>query len=252
MGEIIAISNQKGGVGKTTTAVNLSASLAEIGKKVLVIDFDPQGNLTSSFGLDKNNLDKTIYEVIITGENIEKAVLNTDIDNLYILTSNINLSGAEIELLDFEKREYILKNILKNKKEEFDYIIIDCPPSLSLLTINALSSSDSVIIPLQCEYYALEGLTQILKTIDLIKNNYNKDLYINGIVFTMYDSRNNLSKEVVDNVKENLDEYVYETIIPRNVRLAEAPSFGMPINIYDNKSIGALSYKMLAEELLRR
>ena len=254
MTKIIAIANQKGGVGKTTTAVNLSAALAEAGQKVLAIDFDPQGNLSSGLGIDKESMTKTIYEAIIDDEeNINDVILNTAIENLYIIPSNVDLSGAEIELLELEDRERTLRKKISELYEDYDYILIDCPPSLSLLTINAFMASDSVIIPIQCEYYALEGLNQMLRTVSLIRGRLNPNLEIEGIVFTMYDARNNLSGEVIEGVRSVVStENIFETIIPRNVRLAEAPSYGMPITEYDTTSTGAQAYRMLASEVLSR
>lgn len=252
MGHIISIANQKGGVGKTTTSINLAAALAEAGQKVLAVDFDPQGNLSSGLGIEKDKIEYTIYEMIIDDVEFKKVILTTYTDKLFLLPSNINLSGAEIELLDKENREKVLKKHIDEIKNDYDYIIIDCPPSLSLLTINAFSASDSVLIPVQCEYYALEGLGQMLKTIGLVQRNLNRNLEINGIVFTMYDARNNLSQQVVENVKSVIKENIYNTIIPRNVRLAEAPSYGMPITEYDSRSAGAESYRMLAAEIISR
>lgn len=251
MGKIIAIANQKGGVGKTTTSINLSASLAEMGKKVLVVDSDPQGNTTSGFGIDKNDTQKTFYDLLLNNCNFYDA--KTSIQNfnkLDVLPSNIELSGAEIELINTESREYILKNIIENVQQEYDYIIIDCPPSLNLLTINALTAANSILVPLQCEYYALEGLSQLIYTINLVQKKLNPNLQIEGVVFTMFDARTNLSLQVVEEVKQHLGKNVYRSIIPRNVRLSEAPSHGLPINIYDKKSKGAEAYMLLAEEVI--
>jgi chromosome partitioning protein len=252
MGKIIAIANQKGGVGKTTTAINLSACLAERRKKVLTVDIDPQGNTSSGLGIDKNSVENSTYELLIGEADIKDCIYPTEMKRLKIIPSNINLSGAEVELYSLENREYRLKEKLEKVKKDFDYIIIDCPPSLSMLTINALTAAGSVIIPIQCEYYALEGLTQIIHTVDLIKQRLNDKLKIEGIVFTMYDSRTNLSEQVVENVKENLQQTYYDTIIPRNIRLAEAPSFGKPINLYDSRSSGAQAYRKLAKEVIKK
>lgn len=252
MSRIIAVANQKGGVGKTTTAINLSACLAEKNKKVLTLDMDPQGNTTSGLGVDKNQAENTVYELILDESELSDCIYSSVMENLSVIPSNINLSGAEIELIGFESKEYLLKSKLDMIKCNYDYIIIDCPPSLNLLTINAMTAADSVIVPIQCEYYALEGLSQLIHTIDLIKERLNPKLEIEGVVFTMYDARTNLSLQVVENVKENLDKNIYKTIIPRNVRLAEAPSYGMPITMYDPKSSGADSYRKLADELINR
>jgi len=250
MGRIIAIANQKGGVGKSTTSINLSASLAEKGKKVLVIDMDPQGNTTSGLGVDKNRVENTVYELLVEGLGINDCIQKDIFDNLDLIPSNVNLSGAEIELIDSDERSFVLKNRLSIVKDYYDFIIIDCPPSLSILTVNALSAANSVIVPIQCEFYALEGITQLMKTIELIQERLNEDLEIEGVVFTMYDARTNLSLQVVENVKENLNHNIYKTIIPRNVRLAEAPSHGLPINYYDSKSAGAIGYRELADEVI--
>ena len=251
MAKVLAIANQKGGVGKSTTAINLSSCLAEKGKEVLLIDMDPQGNATSGVGIDRNEQINTVYQLLIDEKlNVKDAIVNTEFDKLSIITSNEELAGAEIEMFELEKREYLLKNKISNIKKKFDYIVIDCPPSLSLLTLNALSAADSVLIPNQCEYYALEGLSQLLKTVDLVKKRLNKKLKIEGIVFTMYDGRTNLSAEVVENVKSNLKEHIFETIVPRNIRLAEAPSYGIPVNHYDPSSAGAIRYQMLAQEII--
>ena len=250
MGKIIAIANQKGGVGKTTTSINLSACLAEKGKKVLVIDTDPQGNTTSGFGIEKNELDNTIYELILGECPIRDCVINDVIENVSVLPANVNLAATEIELIGVERKEYILKNEVDYVKNEYDFIIIDCPTSLNMLTINAMTTADSVLVPIQCEYYALEGLSQLIHTVNLVKERLNPELEMEGVVFTMYDSRTNLSMQVVDNVKQNLKQKVYNTLIPRNIRLAEAPSYGLPINKYDAKSAGAEAYMQLAEEII--
>ena len=252
MGRIIAIANQKGGVGKTTTAINLSASLASLGKKVLAIDMDPQGNMSSGLGVDKNEVEKTVYDLIIGNIGIEECIYEEVIENLDVLPSNIDLSAAEIELIGVDNKEYILGDEVNKVKEKYDFIIIDCPPALSMLTINAMTTSDSVLVPIQCEYYALEGLSQLIHTIELVQERLNPELEIEGVVFTMYDTRTNLSLQVVENVKDNLNQNIYKTIIPRNVRLAEAPSYGMPINLYDPKSKGTESYLLLAEEVINK
>ena len=252
MGRIIAITNQKGGVGKTTTAINLSACLAEAGQRVLAVDFDPQGNTTSGLGLEKGNLDNTVYELLMGECKLEECIFQSVQERLDVMPSDMDLSGAEIELLDIQNKESILKDYLEKVEDKYDFIIIDCPPSINLLTINALTAADTVIVPIQCEYYALEGLSQVLKTVALVQKKMNPHLEIEGVVFTMYDSRTNLSLEVVENVKEHLNQNIYKTIIPRNVRLAEAPSYGMPINLYDPKSSGAESYMLLADEVIHK
>ena len=250
MDRIIAIANQKGGVGKSTTAINLSACLAEKGKKVLVIDMDPQGNTTSGLGVDKESLENTVYELILGESGVNDCIIELPIENLSIIPSNVNLAGAEIELIGMEEKEYILKNAIDQVKDAYDFILIDCPPSLNLLTINAMTTAKSVLVPIQCEYYALEGLAQLMHTIELVHDRLNEELVIEGVVFTMYDARTNLSLQVVENVKDNLQQMIYKTIIPRNVRLAEAPSHGLPINLYDSRSTGAESYRLLAEEVI--
>ena len=252
MGRTIAIANQKGGVGKTTTAINLSACLAEAGQRVLTIDFDPQGNATTGLGLEKEQIEDTVYELLLGDCTLEDCLMHYVQENLDVLPSDSNLAGAEIELLDVENKESVLNGYLETIRDQYDFIIIDCPPSLSLLTINALVAADTVLVPIQCEYYALEGLSQVLRTIGLVRKKMNPSLELEGVVFTMYDARTNLSLQVVENVKQNLNERIYKTIIPRNVRLAEAPSHGMPINLYDSRSTGAESYRLLAAEVISR
>ena len=241
MGRTIAIANQKGGVGKSTTAINLSSCLGEMGQKVLTIDMDPQGNTTSGMGVEKNEVENTIYELLLGESKLEDCIIPLNFDNLSLIPSNVNLAGAEIELIGVEDKEFILKNAIDQVRDQYDFIIIDCPPSLNMLTINAMTTADTVLVPIQCEYYALEGLSQLMHTIELV-----------GVVFTMYDARTNLSLQVVENVKDSLDQNIYKTIIPRNVRLAEAPSYGMPINYYDKRSTGAESYRLLADEVIHR
>lgn len=251
VGRIIAIANQKGGVGKTTTSVNLSACLAYLGKKVLLIDTDPQGNATSGVGINKGDVHQCIYDVLIDDVEINKVVLETKVENLYIIPATISLAGAEIELVSTISREVRLKRMLQDVKEEYDYIIIDCPPSLGLLTINALTASDAILIPVQCEYYALEGLSQLLSTIRLVQKHLNNQLVIDGVLLTMFDARTNLGIQVIEEVKKYFQDKVYKSIIPRNVRLSEAPSHGEPIIIYDPKSRGAEVYLDLAKEVIR-
>ncbi len=252
MSRVIAVANQKGGVGKTTTAINLSASLAVLGKKVLLIDSDPQGNATSGLGIDKNSLGLTFYNLLLNECYIEEIIKETCVKDLFLLPANINLAGAEIELISREKREFLLKKIVNNCKYLYDFVLIDCPPSLNLLTLNALTAADTVLVPIQCEYYALEGLSQLLHTIELVKKALNSSLKLEGIVFTMFDSRTNLSMQVVEEVKKNLAKNVYRSIIPRNVRLSEAPSHGLPVIKYDARSKGAESYLLLAEEVIKK
>ncbi len=253
MGRVIAIANQKGGVGKTTTAINLSSCLAELGSKVLVIDLDPQGNCTSGLGLDKDDIENSVYELMLGQCSVKESMTQVpEIPNIQVISSNVNLAGAEVELLDIDDREYVLKNEIDYVKDDYDYVIIDCPPSLNMLTVNAMTTADSVLVPIQCEYYALEGISQLIYTIELVQERLNDRLEIEGVVFTMYDARTNLSSDVVDTVKNNLNATIYQTIIPRNVRLAEAPSHGLPINLYDGKSAGAESYRNLAKEIMKR
>ncbi|MCI5650054.1 MAG: AAA family ATPase [Fusicatenibacter sp.] len=252
MSRIIAIANQKGGVGKSTTAINLSSCLGEMGQNVLAIDMDPQGNTTSGMGVEKNEVENTVYELLLGETGLESCIIPLEFENLSLIPSNINLAGAEIELIGVEEKEFILKKAIDQIRDQYDFIIIDCPPSLNMLTINAMTTADTVLVPIQCEYYALEGLSQLMHTIELVQERLNPGLEMEGVVFTMYDARTNLSLQVVENVKDILKQNIYKTIIPRNVRLAEAPSYGMPINYYDKKSTGAESYRMLAEEVIHR
>lgn len=251
MGKIIAIANQKGGVGKTTTAVNISTIIAKKGKKVLLIDCDPQGNATSGLGIEKN-IENSVYDVLINDVDIKLTLQDTCVQTLKLCPSNVSLAGAEVELVSQMSREYRLKEKLDKVKNEFDFIIIDCPPSLGLLTLNSFTAANSVLIPIQCEYYALEGLGQLLNTINLVKKHLNKELEIEGAVLTMYDIRTNLSNQVVKEVKRHFNDKVYKTVIPRNIKLSEAPSFGMPISVYDPRSKGAKCYEKLAKEIMSR
>lgn len=250
MGKIIIIANQKGGVGKTTTAINLSAALAQHGMKVLAIDCDPQGNCTSGLGIDKRKVKNSTYQMIIGQCTIKECMLDSVIDSLKVVPSSVELAGADIELIGLDNKEHILEEKIKEVVDDFDYIIIDCPPSLNVLTVNAMTAANSVIVPIQCEFYALEGLSQLLYTINLVRERLNPDLIMDGVVFTMFDSRTNLSLQVVEDVRKNLKQNIFATIIPRNVRLAEAPSHGLPICLYDKKSAGAEAYEQLAVEVL--
>lgn len=249
MGKIIAVANQKGGVGKTTTAITLSSLLAKKGKKVILVDADPQGNATSGVGIEKE-VEKSIYELLVEDVELEETLVQSSIKNLKVCPSNINLAGAEVELVSMMSREQRLKEKLESAKEEYDYIIIDCPPSLGLITLNAFTAANSVLIPIQCEYYALEGLGQLMNTINLVKKHLNKDIEIEGALLTMYDMRTNLSNQVVKEVKDYFGDKVYKTVIPRNVKLSEAPSYGMSITEYDAHSKGAKSYEKFVKELL--
>ena len=250
MGKIIAVANQKGGVGKSTTAINLVSCLNSLGKKVLLVDFDPQANSTSGYGISREDIQYTVYNLIMGECTVNDATYSLDYPTVDIICSETNLAGAEIELSQFEDKEYRLSNALNLIKENYDYIFIDCPPSLSMITVNALTAADSILIPMQAEYLALEGLALLTNTVDLIHKSLNPKLEFEGIVFTMYDGRTKLSQEIVENVRRNLDVKIYENFIPRNVRLAEAPSYGMPVNLYDHKSKGAKAYMALAEEFI--
>ena len=251
--KVISIFNQKGGVGKTTTSINLSSYLAMQGYKILNIDIDPQGNTTSGLGFDKRSLTESMYDILTSDATIDEIAKKSElIDNFYLIPSTMELAGAEVELISKDNRENILKNKISNMKSKFDYIFIDCPPSLGLLTINALTASDSVLIPIQCEFYALEGVGQLINTIQLVKKSLNKDLEVEGVIMSMYDGRTKLSNEVVSEVKSYFKDNVYETTIPRNIRLAEAPSFGLPIMLYDDKCRGAEAYENLTKEFLNR
>ncbi len=251
MGKIITVANQKGGVGKTTTSINLSACLARLNQRVLLVDIDPQGNSTSGLGIDKETLSSSIYDVIINGMSAEQVILPTKVDNLFILPSNIQLVGAEIELTGMIAREHVLRSVLDPIRSKYDYIIVDCPPSLGLLTLNALTAADKILVPIQCEFFALEGLSQLINTVNIVSKRLNPGLSMEGVLLTMYDPRTNLSQQVVNEVKKFFNNKVYDTMIPRNVRLGEAPSFGLPIIMYDPTCSGARAYMDLADEVVR-
>ena len=252
MSKVIAIVNQKGGVGKTTTAVNLSAVIASMGHKTLLIDVDPQANACLGVGVTRDKMEKSVYDLLIGEAETKEVIMPTYQENLFLIPADSDLVGAQIELVNEIAREYKLKKAIEAVKDDYEYIIIDCPPTLGILTLNALTAADSVLIPIQCEFYALDGVAELNNTISLVKENLNKELKIEGVLLTMYDARTNLSLQVVENVKDNLNQNIYKTIIPRNVRLAEAPSYGMPINLYDPKSTGAESYMLLAEEVINK
>ena len=252
MGRVIAVANQKGGVGKSTTAINLSACLAEKEKKVLTIDMDPQGNTTSGFGVEKNELENTVYELILGECSVEECLIKNVVKNVSIIPSNVNLAAAEIELIGVDKKEYILKNEIDWIRDQYDFIIIDCPPSLGLITTNALNASDSVLIPVQCEYYALEGLSQLMSSVQAVKRRYNDRLELEGVLLTMYDGRLNLTQQVVTEIKKYFPRKVFATVIPRTVRLSEAPSYGQPILYYDKSNKGCIAYGALVDEILKK
>ena len=251
MGKTIVIANQKGGVGKTTTAVNLSAALAALGKRPLLIDMDPQGNATSGFGITSDEIHGSTYEILLGESSAKKCIIPDIYKKLSLIPADINLAAAEIELMDVKRKEMLLREAIGGIKSKYDYVLIDCPPSLNVLTINSMCAADSILIPIQCEYYALEGLSQLLHTVQLVTERMNTNLQVEGVVFTMFDGRTNLSQQVVENVKENLKLHIYKSMIPRNVRLAEAPSFGLPIMEYDPKSTGAEAYMKLAKEVIK-
>ena len=251
MGKIVAFLNQKGGVGKTTTCVNMAGYLAQMGKKVLLLDIDPQGNASSNLGIEKDSKPKTIYNVIVDDNTIDEVIMPTKLENLDLIPSDVDLAGAEIELVQMNNREKVVRNILKKVVNNYDYICIDCPPSLGLITVNALTACDSVLIPIQCEYFALEGLSQLMYTIKLVKKHLNENIDVEGVVLTMKDNRSNLGQSVAQDITKYFGKKVYKTIIPRNIRLAEAPSFGEPICVYDPKCTGAIAYRTLTEEFLK-
>lgn len=251
MGKIIVVANQKGGVGKTTTSVNLAASLGKLGKRILLVDIDPQGNASSGVGIDKNEVENTVYQLMIGEATAAECIVKDVYPGLSVIPSSIDLAAAELELSTVEKKEFLLYEELGKIKSKYDVIIIDCPPSLNVLTINAMVAADSILIPIQCEYYALEGLSQLMHTISLVQERLNHEMQIEGIVFTMFDGRTNLSQQVVENVQENMKIHIFKSMIPRNVRLAEAPSYGMPITEYDPRSAGAIAYEKLAREIMK-